>query len=148
MLENAVETGADTVIFDLEDAVAPGAKAEARRTVRATLDALDDPAPTIAVRINPYGMGGRADVDAIVDAWVALASDQRTHGSHLLAEENRSTVREHVTHHVVGDRIFVARTDGSVIGFVQFSTEVGSYRLDVDRGVVERRDGAYTRQSA
>ena len=82
-------------------------------------------------------LASRADVDAIVDAWVALASDQRAHGSHLLAEENRSTVREHVTHHVVGDRIFVARTDGSVIGFVQFSTEVGSYRLDVDRGVVE-----------
>lgn len=66
MLENAVETGADTVIFDLEDAVAPAAKAEARRTVRSTLDALDDPAPSIAVRINPYGLGGRDDVDAVV----------------------------------------------------------------------------------
>lgn len=77
------------------------------------------------------------DVDAIVDGWVALADDQRAHGSHLLAEENRATVREHVTHHVVGDRIFVARREGKVVGFVQFSTEVGTYRMDVDRGVVE-----------
>ena len=79
----------------------------------------------------------RADVGAIVDGWAALASDQRAHGSHLLAEENRSTVREHVTHHVVGDRIFVARDGDVLIGFVQFSTELGTYRMDVDRGVVE-----------
>lgn len=88
----------------------------------------------------------RDDVETLVDAWVALASDQHAHGSHLLAEENRATVREHVTHHVVGDRILVARekpaggggTDvDDVVGFVQFSTEVGTYRMDVDRGVVE-----------
>lgn len=81
----------------------------------------------------------REDVAAIVDGWVALARDQRGHGSHLLAEENRATVREHVTHHVVGERIYVARRTGfeGIVGFVQFSTEVGSYRMDVDRGVVE-----------
>lgn len=79
----------------------------------------------------------REDVEAIVDGWVALASDQRAHGSHLLAEENRATVREHVTHHVVGERVYVARREGELVGFVQFSTEVGSYRMDVDRGVIE-----------
>lgn len=79
----------------------------------------------------------RADVSAIVDGWVALARDQRAHGSHLLAEENRSTVREHVVHHVVGERIYVARREGEIVGFVQFSTEIGTYQLDVDRGVVE-----------
>jgi citrate lyase subunit beta/citryl-CoA lyase len=68
MLEKAVETAADTVVFDLEDAVAPAAKAQARRTVQATLDDLDDPAPNIAVRINPYERSGRDDVDAVVDA--------------------------------------------------------------------------------
>ena len=67
MLENAVETAADTVIFDLEDAVAPASKEQARRTVQSTLDALDDPVPNIAVRVNPYDLSGREDVDAVVD---------------------------------------------------------------------------------
>jgi citrate lyase subunit beta/citryl-CoA lyase len=67
MLENAVATAADTVIFDLEDAVAPASKERARRTVQATLDELDDPDPTIAVRVNPYERSGRDDVDAVVD---------------------------------------------------------------------------------
>jgi len=66
MLETAVETAADTVIFDLEDAVAPASKEQARRTVQSTLDALDDPAPNVAVRVNPYDLSGRADVDAVV----------------------------------------------------------------------------------
>lgn len=66
MLENAVETAADTVIFDLEDAVAPASKAQARRTVQSTLDALDDPDPNVAVRVNPYHLSGREDVDAVV----------------------------------------------------------------------------------
>ncbi|WP_415380239.1 HpcH/HpaI aldolase/citrate lyase family protein [Halosimplex sp. TS25] len=66
MLEKAVETAADTVIFDLEDAVAPDSKDEARRTVQSTLDALDDPTPSISVRVNPYDGRGREDVDAVV----------------------------------------------------------------------------------
>jgi citrate lyase subunit beta/citryl-CoA lyase len=66
MLEKAVETAADTVIFDLEDAVAPASKEGARRTVQSTLDDLDDPVPNVAVRVNPYDSAGRADVDAVV----------------------------------------------------------------------------------
>ncbi|WP_435065182.1 HpcH/HpaI aldolase/citrate lyase family protein [Halobaculum sp. EA56] len=66
MLETAVGTDADTVIFDLEDAVAPAAKEEARRTVRSTLGDLEDPTPNVAVRVNPYDLSGRADVDAVV----------------------------------------------------------------------------------
>ena len=66
MLENAVETAADTVIFDLEDAVAPASKEAARRTVQSTLDALDDPVPNVAVRVNPYDRSGPEDVEAVV----------------------------------------------------------------------------------
>lgn len=66
MLEKAVESGADTVIFDLEDAVAPSARDEARRTVRDTLDALGDTDPAISIRINPYSDDGAKDVDAVV----------------------------------------------------------------------------------
>ena len=66
MMEKAVETDADTVIFDLEDAVAPAAKAEARETVRSLLDDLRIETPERCVRINPYDDGGRADVEAVV----------------------------------------------------------------------------------
>lgn len=66
MMEKAVETAADAVVFDLEDAVAPDAKAEARRTVTSLLDSLDDPEPVVSVRINPYDRSGREDADAVV----------------------------------------------------------------------------------
>lgn len=66
MMENAVELAADTVIFDLEDAVAPAARTEARRAVRESIDALADSSPSISVRINPFDRGGPQDVDAVV----------------------------------------------------------------------------------
>lgn len=66
MMEKAVGTGADTVIFDLEDAVAPAAKDEARETVRSLLGDLDESIPGRCVRINPYDRRGRADVNAVV----------------------------------------------------------------------------------
>ncbi|WP_424004674.1 HpcH/HpaI aldolase/citrate lyase family protein [Haloarcula salina] len=66
MLEKAVATAADAVIFDLEDAVALDEKAAARSTVVDALDALDDPSPAVSVRINPYEYSGRDDVAAVV----------------------------------------------------------------------------------
>lgn len=66
MLQKAVESAADAVIFDLEDAVAPSARDDARRTVRETLEALDDPDPSISVRINPYDRAGPDDIEAVV----------------------------------------------------------------------------------
>jgi citrate lyase subunit beta/citryl-CoA lyase len=66
MMEKAVETDADTVIFDLEDAVAPAAKDDARGTVRSLLDDLDGTDPDLCVRINPYDRRGRVDIEAVV----------------------------------------------------------------------------------
>jgi citrate lyase subunit beta/citryl-CoA lyase len=66
MLEKAVDSAADAVIFDLEDAVAPAAREAARRTVRETIGGLDDPAPAICVRITPYDREGPDDVEAVV----------------------------------------------------------------------------------
>ncbi|WP_433632134.1 HpcH/HpaI aldolase/citrate lyase family protein [Halomicrococcus sp. NG-SE-24] len=66
MMEKAVESGADAVIFDLEDAVAPVARDDARRSVRETINALTEPDPSISVRINPYDRDGPRDIDAVV----------------------------------------------------------------------------------
>ncbi|MFI6817535.1 HpcH/HpaI aldolase/citrate lyase family protein [Nonomuraea sp. NPDC050328] len=64
-LAKALERGADALIVDLEDAVAPAAKARARAEVADWLRALPaDPGCEIWVRINP-GEPGHADLRAV-----------------------------------------------------------------------------------
>lgn len=53
LLCKAPETGADVVVFDLEDAVASGRKAEARETVRDVVSDGFDPDCEVCVRVNP-----------------------------------------------------------------------------------------------
>lgn len=78
-----------------------------------------------------------ADAEAIVDAWVALARDQRRYGSRLRTEENRDRVREEIARAIVFDSAFVARaTDGSIVGFVTCELATGSYVEDETRGVI------------
>jgi citrate lyase subunit beta/citryl-CoA lyase len=59
-MAKALGTGADALILDLEDSVAPGAKAEARRHVAKFLDANGN--ARLWVRINPLD-GDEADRD-------------------------------------------------------------------------------------
>lgn len=78
------------------------------------------------------------DVDAIVELWVALADDQRAHGSHVRGRESEATIRQSIAQRVVGDRAFVARSEEEgIVGFVTFGLEEDTYRRDVSRGVVE-----------
>ncbi|WP_435358098.1 HpcH/HpaI aldolase/citrate lyase family protein [Haloarchaeobius sp. DFWS5] len=66
LMRKAPNTGADTVIFDLEDAVAPQRKEEARDAVREVLsDPGFDPDCEVCVRVNPPEQGMEADVAAI-----------------------------------------------------------------------------------
>ncbi|MFB6129686.1 MAG: GNAT family N-acetyltransferase [Salinigranum sp.] len=84
------------------------------------------------MRITSPGMD---DVDAIADLWVELAAGQRAHGSHLLAAENRTTIRESIAHHVAVDGVRVAR-DPDIVGFVTFDFEGNDYDQTATRGVV------------
>lgn len=72
MMRKAPGTGADVVVFDLEDAVAPDRKPAAREAVR---EVLSDPAfaPDVEVclRVNP-GDAGEADLDAVLGDDVRL----------------------------------------------------------------------------
>ncbi len=64
LLWKAVDAGADVVCFDLEDAVAPNRKDEAREAVRAVLaDPAFDPDAEVCVRLTN---DPAADLDAIV----------------------------------------------------------------------------------
>lgn len=69
-IQKALETGAaDVVVADLEDAVAPGKKDEAREAVRAALEAVRSSSAQRAVRINPWPSRlAEADLDAVLPA--------------------------------------------------------------------------------
>lgn len=78
------------------------------------------------------------DADRLAELWVGLARSQRAHGSHLLAEPNRETVREGLARAIVTQNVLVARTAADdLAGFVEFAPETDSYRQDVERGVIE-----------
>ncbi len=66
MLRKAPHAGADVVVFDLEDAVAPERKAEARKAVREVLaDPGFDPECEVCVRVNPTGVAADADLEDV-----------------------------------------------------------------------------------
>ncbi|MFB6218966.1 MAG: N-acetyltransferase family protein [Halobacteriaceae archaeon] len=90
--------------------------------------------PERDVRVGPATV---EDLDALVELWVALVADQRDHGAHLLAEENRSTARDFLGQHVAGDRVLVARDGDALVGFATFHVESGAYEQDTTRGVVD-----------
>ena len=81
MLRKAPSAGADVIVFDLEDAVAPDRKSEARESVADCLaDPGFDPACEVCVRVNPefdddLAILDRARPDALMLPKVASAED-------------------------------------------------------------------------
>jgi citrate lyase subunit beta/citryl-CoA lyase len=66
-IASAVRSGADAVIFDLQDAVPPGEIAPARATVTAAVERLAGGPPAVLVRVAPVGTPDlEADLDAVV----------------------------------------------------------------------------------
>ncbi len=66
-MRKAPEAGADVLVFDLEDAVAPERKDEAREAVTDVLSDPDfDPDAEVTVRVNP-GETGLDDIAAVCD---------------------------------------------------------------------------------
>jgi len=66
-MEKATASAADTVIFDLEDAVAEGQKPKARSMVSAFLKAQPSDRSRLWIRINPiHGPNALADLAAVV----------------------------------------------------------------------------------
>ena len=67
-LAKGAASGADALILDLEDAVAPARKPVARGMVADYLRAATNRAPELWVRINPLDEGGVDDLAAVVQA--------------------------------------------------------------------------------
>lgn len=82
MLLNADIHGADALIFDLEDAVAPGEKDAARILVREALSAYDYAGAEIIIRINPLDSGyTQSDIRAMVPLRPALLMPTKVSGA-------------------------------------------------------------------
>lgn len=86
-----------------------------------------------------------ADLEVLVDHWVALVQSQRSYGSHLLGQDNRSRARDVLGRYVAGDRVAVARRtnaasvaeESPLLGFIMFYVEEGFYEQSVTRGIIE-----------
>jgi citrate lyase subunit beta/citryl-CoA lyase len=89
LLRKAPTSGADVVVFDLEDAVAPGDKARAREAVSEVLQEID-PDCEVCVRVNPAGIAADDDLDGVlagsprIDS-VMLPKVERAEDVHTLA---------------------------------------------------------------
>jgi citrate lyase beta subunit/acyl dehydratase len=74
MHEKALVVAADEVVFDLEDAVAPGAKEEAREVIARTLGRSEWMERSVAVRVNAPGS---SDLDADLEMVRGLGGSGR-----------------------------------------------------------------------
>lgn len=66
IMRKAAAGEADVVVFDLEDAVAPADKNDAREAVREVLNDITSECE-ICVRVNPIGTSAAADIEAILE---------------------------------------------------------------------------------
>lgn len=68
MMRKAGSAGADVITFDLEDAVAPTRKDDARLAVRDVLaDPEFDPDCEVSIRVNPVGIAADDDMHGVID---------------------------------------------------------------------------------
>jgi citrate lyase subunit beta/citryl-CoA lyase len=119
----ALGSGADALILDLEDAVAPGAKPEARRAVREFLGAHEQ--AQLWVRINPLdGVEAERDLEAVLSAHPHGIVLPKAEGGASVAElTRRLTERGNAT-----ARILAIATETPAAIF-QLGTYGGSRRL-------------------
>ncbi len=70
MLAKAPSRGADVLIIDLEDSVAPSAKEEARRIIGDAIPEMEAAGAELAVRVNSEPEEQEADLAALTDAGI------------------------------------------------------------------------------
>lgn len=86
MLEKAYGTPADVLVFDLEDAVPPAQKEEARQTVRGVFERMDPGDKEIGVRVNALDTG-------LTERDIAAVIHPNLHTIHLPKVEEASDVK-------------------------------------------------------
>ncbi|MFB6069159.1 MAG: CoA ester lyase [Halobacterium sp.] len=143
MMRKAPETGADVLLFDLEDAVAPARKSDARGAVRDVLTDPDfDPDAEVGVRLNHDPddarddlaaiLGGSVRLDVLVVPKVTAASDVETTAA-LAREAGRDLPAFAIVETASGvlaarEIAAAAATDALVFGAEDLSTDLGATR--------------------
>jgi citrate lyase subunit beta / citryl-CoA lyase len=157
-LERAREAGADTLLFDLEDSVAPQQKAAARSYVAAALRAADHGGAEAAVRVNAPGTADfEADVEAVVEAGgrlLMLPKSESAEGIARVAETLRHCERGRKSDgegsvkllllvespagiaHVSAIGAASPRIEALCFGHADFSLLMGLSEADASRGIV------------
>jgi citrate lyase subunit beta/citryl-CoA lyase len=162
LMRKAPATGADTIVFDLEDAVAPGRKAEAREAVRAVLsDPEFDPDAEVCVRVTGTETYRDLEVladdgDATFDAVMfpkAESADAVEHLGDQLREQDRSVpviaLIETARGVLHAEAIADARpTDALAFGAEDLSADLGATRTDEGTEVLYAREKTVTAAAA
>ena len=155
MMRSATDSGADALIFDLEDAVAADAKSAARDTIREVVSDPDFVPPgELFVRINPADHGAGADIDGIASVGdridgvmlpkVAAADDVETVGT-MLAEHGMAKrvipLIESAAGVLAAAEIAAAKpTIAVAFGAEDLSADIGATRTDDGVEVLHARE--------
>ena len=142
LLRKAPNSGADVVVFDLEDAVAPTAKAEARETVRSAVETVETDCE-LCVRLNPLDDGGAADIEALAEvAGVDSVMVPKVSGPAVVARVHETLAEEGLTWPILalvetaagvldGPAIAEASgVDALLFGAEDLSADIGATRTD------------------
>lgn len=160
-LRTAPDSGADVVVFDLEDAVAPGRKERARGAVSDVLRDID-PDCEVCVRVNPTGiaadddlgavLAGSPRLDSVMTPKVGAAEDIKTL-RRLLREHDADLPVLALVESAAGvlhaEAIATAEpTDALLFGAEDFAADLGATRTDEGTEVLYARQRVVTAASA
>ncbi|MFC7137341.1 HpcH/HpaI aldolase/citrate lyase family protein [Halobaculum litoreum] len=161
LMRKAPGAGADTIVFDLEDAVAPARKADARRGVRDVLAAPDfRPDAEVCVRVT--GTDTYRDLEVLADDAAtfdavmlpkAESADAVDHLAAQLRERDRSvpvialieTARGVLRAAEIAD---ARATDAVAFGAEDLSADLGATRTDEGTEVLYAREKVVTAAAA
>jgi citrate lyase subunit beta / citryl-CoA lyase len=156
-IAKARAAGADTLLLDLEDSVAPPQKDEARRNVAAALRAGGFGAAEMAVRVNAPGTPYfEADLEAVIGAGgstILLPKAESADGVVVVAEALQTIERRHgkpeqgtkllllvESPSGIADALAIGRASPRVealcFGHADFSLSMGLTQADAARGIV------------
>jgi len=129
-LDKAFASGADGVIVDLEDSIAPDRKAYARTCAAAFLASktAQAPRPRLLVRVNGFASGETdADLDAVVPAKPdAILLPKAEGGASLLHADAKLSAREAIAGHPDGQIKILAQAIETANGLFQAGTMRGA----------------------
>ncbi|WP_435154117.1 HpcH/HpaI aldolase/citrate lyase family protein [Haladaptatus sp. DFWS20] len=163
MMRKAPGAGADVIVFDLEDAVAPERKAEAREAIRSVLtDPEFDPDCEVCVRVNPAGVTADDDLRGIADGMDSVNSIMLPKtGSSGDVETLSRLLSEHDCEVPILSLVETARgvlnaaeigaepaADALVFGAEDLSADIGATRTDEGTEVLYAREHVVLAASA